>query len=72
MTTRMWEARAEDGQLEALVDWVLNNVPLSANVYRSTDARVVVIDSSGAAMPEAPAELVARPPHSWDFDEVRR
>ncbi|MDX6285528.1 MAG: hypothetical protein QOG53_1013 [Frankiales bacterium] len=68
----MWEVRAADGQLDALVSWVLDSAPDSATVYRSADARVVVIDATGAAMPEVPPELVARPPHSWDFDEVRR
>ena len=68
----MWEVLAADGQHDALGSWVLDNAPQGAVVYRSADARVVVIDATGAAMPEAPAHLVARPPHSWEFDEVRR
>jgi hypothetical protein len=72
MTTRMWEVRAAVGQLDALVEWVLANAPQSASVYRSADARVVVIDSTAAELPKCPSGLIARPPHSWDFDEVYR
>jgi hypothetical protein len=68
----MWEARAAGGQLDGLVAWVLDNAPESSAVYRSADDRVVVIDSTGASMPDPPIDLVARPPHSWDFEEVRR
>jgi hypothetical protein len=68
----MWEVRAAPGELEALVAWVLDNAPASSSIYRSADQRVVVIDATGASMPEPPTDLVARPPHSWDFDEVRR
>lgn len=72
MTTRMWEARAADGKLDALVSWVLANAPDDSDIYSSADDRVVVIDGSGRAMPEPPTDLVARPPHSWDFEPVRR
>jgi hypothetical protein len=68
----MWEARATDGRVDDLVAWVLNSAPSAAQAYRSADGRVVVIDPTGAGLPEAPAELVARPPHVWSFEPVPR
>ena len=70
--TTMWEARAADGRADDLLAWVLDHAPPDARVYRSTDARVVVIDESGAGLPEAPAELLARPAHAWRFTPVPR
>ena len=70
----MWEVRAAEGQLDALVQYVLAHVDPSAQVYRSAapDARVVVIDPSGRGVADVPAELVARPPHAWQFEPVNR
>lgn len=68
----MWEAKAADGRAEQLLSWALVHAPADAELYRSADGRVVVIDRAGQAMPEAPSELVARPPHAWRFEPVRR
>jgi hypothetical protein len=68
----MWEARAADGRADDLLAWVLSHAAPAADVYRSADARVVVIDGSDAGLPEPPAELVARVPHAWRFTPVPR
>lgn len=70
--TVMWEAKAEPGQEEALLAFVLAEAPPSADVYRSRDQRVVVIDPTGRGLPEPPAGLLARPAHVWRFDPVPR
>lgn len=70
--TVMWEVRAAAGRTDELLAWVLEHAPGGADVYRSADQRVVVIDRSGAGLPEAPDELVDRPPHAWRFDPVPR
>jgi hypothetical protein len=70
--TVMWEAKAADGRTEDLVAWVLANAESRADVYRSADGRVVVIDAAGRGLPDAPVELVARPPHVWSFERVPR
>jgi hypothetical protein len=66
----MWEAKAAPGQTDALVQWTLEQAPAGAQVYRSSD-RVVLISEAPAALDEAPVALVARPPHSWEFDRLR-
>lgn len=66
----MWEAKAASGQTEALVEWLLERCPEGAHVYRSAD-RVVLIAEAPAHLDEPPAALVARPPHSWEFDRLR-
>ena len=70
--TVMWEAKAAHGADEALLAWVLAHAPESADVYRSPDGRVVVIDHEAAGLPEAPAELLDRPAHTWRFTPVPR
>jgi hypothetical protein len=72
MTTRMWEAVAAAGKVDELVAWAVQHAPPDAQVYRSADDRVVVIDPTGAGLPDAPAALLSRPPHTWDFEPVRR
>jgi hypothetical protein len=72
MTTLMWEAKAADGRAADLLAWALDHADPDADVYRSSDGRVVVIDSTGHAMPDVPADLVARPPHVWPFEHVTR
>ncbi|MCW2539582.1 MAG: hypothetical protein JWN95_1307 [Frankiales bacterium] len=72
----MWEARAADGRLPELLEWVRPRVSDAAQLYRSpgADPRLVVIDptaTAGQRLAGVPAELVARPPHSWDFEPVR-
>jgi hypothetical protein len=76
MATTMWEVRAADGQLDELIAWVTWRVDDDAQVYRSADdePRLVVIDPTGQVaeqLTNVPAHLVARPPHSWDFEPVR-
>jgi hypothetical protein len=74
MTTRtlMWEAKAADGRAAELLAWVLEHAAPGADVYKSPDARVVVIDPNDHALPEPPAELLSRPPHAWHFTPVPR
>lgn len=67
---RMWEVVAAPGRADDLVTWVL--AATGAPVYRSGDDRVVVIDPAGGDPGQPPAELVARPPHAWDFSPVAR
>ncbi|MFJ8688220.1 MULTISPECIES: hypothetical protein [Micromonospora] len=84
MIVRMWEARAESYGFADLITWVCETalpefehdpLHLSSEVFSSTDHRVVVVSkwrSSPRSLPEPPATLVARPPHSWDFTQVDR
>ncbi|RLP85006.1 MULTISPECIES: hypothetical protein [unclassified Micromonospora] len=84
MIVRMWEARAEAYGVADLITWVCDTAlpevehdPLhvSSEVFSSTDHRVVVISkwrSNPRPLPEPPALLVARAPHSWDFTQVDR
>ena len=70
--TLMWEAKAADGRADELLAWVLEHAAADADVYRSADARVVVIDAADTGVPDPPAELLARPPHAWHFTAVPR
>ncbi len=72
--TLMWEVRAADGRLDELVAWVVAHAGASASIYRSDDGepRVVVIDPTGAGLPDPPPSLVVRPPHVWPFTPVER
>ena len=72
MTTRMWEAVAAPGRVDDLVAWVVRHAPTDAQVYRSPDDRVVVIDPTVTELPSPPSDLIARAAHAWDFDEVDR
>ena len=81
---RMWEARAEPYAFTELIGWVCDTVlpdfehhpsHLSSEVFSSTDHRLVVVSKwrrDALAVPDPPARLVARPPHSWDFTQVDR
>jgi len=76
MPTVMWEIRAAEGRLDELLDWALGRLDPAARVYRSNvgEARMVVIDGTGQAarqLADPPAELIARPGHSWEFSPVR-
>jgi hypothetical protein len=70
----MWEVVAAEGRVDELVACVLAAADPSAQVYRSAgpEPRVVVIDPSGTGIADVPAELIARPPHSWPFEAVVR
>lgn len=72
--TLMWEVRAADGRLEELLALVSARADPSARIFSSAgaDPRVVVIDPSERGVPDVPADLMARPPHQWRFDEVIR
>lgn len=84
MTASMWEAKAEPGSVDPLVEWVyatalpsLRSAPglVRAEVFRSADSRVVVISlwtGDPAGLPDPPADLLARPPHAWEFEQVQR
>lgn len=68
----MWEAKAAEGRANGLVDFALAHADPAAEVYRSVDDRVVVIDPSGHGMPAVPGALVAREPHVWGFERLPR
>jgi hypothetical protein len=70
----MWEVRAAPGRLDALVAFADEHAAPQAQLYRADDPepRLVVIDPSGRGMPQPPADLVTRPPHSWRFESVPR
>jgi hypothetical protein len=70
--TLMWEAKAAPGRAEELLAWTLRHADPDAQVYRSADDRVVVIDPGDTALPDPPADLIARPPHAWRFTPVPR
>lgn len=70
--TVMWEAKAAPGREEELLAFALRHADPGADIYRSADARVVVIDRTGAGLPEVPPELLARPVHVWPFEPVPR
>lgn len=70
--TLMWEAKAADGRTDDLVSWAAATAPPAADLYRSADGRVVVIDATGQGLPDAPPDLVARAPHVWSFEPVPR
>jgi hypothetical protein len=63
----MWEVRAAEGRRDELVAYLTAWATGDTQLYASQD-RVVVI---GTAVPEPPAELMARAPHSWDFERLR-
>jgi hypothetical protein len=68
----MWEAKAADGRAAELLAWVVEHAHPAAEVYRSGDGRVVVIDATDTALPDPPSDFVARPPHAWHFTPVER
>jgi hypothetical protein len=73
MTTVMWEAVAAEGRTEDLLDWARERIPDAAQLYRSGGdrPRVVVIDPTAQVADRlggVPADLVDRPPHSWEFE----
>lgn len=80
----MWEIRAYPSSFPELLSWVCDvAVPelevqphhISTEIFSSTDHRIVVISRwhrSPATVPDAPAELVARSAHAWDFAPVDR
>lgn len=68
----MWEVKAAPGRLDDLLELVLEHADPAAEVYRSNDGRVVVIDPTGRGLADVPGELVARPPHVWPFEPVPR
>jgi hypothetical protein len=72
VTTLMWEVRAADGKHDELVAHVLARADPAADVYRSADGRVVVIDPTGRGVADVPAALVDRAPHVWRFEPVPR
>jgi hypothetical protein len=80
---RMWEVRGRPDRMPELVGWVCDTaLPVvepdprhaASEVFSAAD-RVVVISrwrGQPLALPDPPAELVARPPHWWDFAPVDR
>jgi hypothetical protein len=68
----MWEARAAEGRIDELVQYVRAHAAPEAQIYRGADGppRVVVIDPAGTGISDVPLELVARPPQQWAFDPV--
>ncbi|MDI2126839.1 hypothetical protein [Yinghuangia seranimata] len=86
VTAAMWEAKANPGRADALVDWVYDVAVPSLDgadglrrveVFQSADHRVVVISLWGEGgepigLPDPPFDLIARPPHAWEFEQVLR
>lgn len=84
MIVRMWEAKAESYGFADLITWVCETalpefehdpMHVSSEVFSSTDHRLVVISkwrNNPRELPEPPARLIVRPPHSWDFAQVDR
>lgn len=74
--TVMWEAKAAPGRADELLAYALAHAHPDADVYRSTDGRVVVIDPTDRGLPDVAADLMAdlmaRPPHTWRFEPVPR
>lgn len=80
---RMWEVRTEPERVPELVNWVCETAlphvevdprHITSEVFSATE-RVVVISrwrGEPVPLPTPPAELVARPAHSWDFAPVDR
>lgn len=70
--TLMWEAKATPGRADELLAWTIEHAPPAAQIYRSPDDRVVVIDPTDSELPDPPADLLARPAHAWRFTPVPR
>ena len=83
MTVRMWEVRAAgEREADALVGWLFEvGIPAverqsgyqRAEVFRAAEGRVVALTwwaGDAGELPEPPSELLARPPHAWDFESV--
>ena len=70
--TLMWEAKAADGRADDLLAWVREHAAPTAQIYRSADQRVVVIDPADTDVPDPPADLLARPAHAWRFTPIPR
>jgi hypothetical protein len=70
--TLMWEAKAAAGRADDLLAWTLQHAAPDAQVYRSADQRIVVIDPSDTDLPDPPADLLARPAHAWRFTPIPR
>lgn len=70
--TLMWEAEGAPGRVDELVAHVVEHAPGGAQIYRSSDDRVVVIDPTGLGVSGVPPELMSRPPHAWVFEQVAR
>jgi len=80
---RMWEVRAAADRVADLVAWVCDRAlpeverdprHVASEVFASAD-RVVVVSRwrrDPLRLPDPPGELVARPPHEWDFTPVDR
>jgi hypothetical protein len=66
----MWEAKAAAGRGADLAAWAVAQVPTGARVYASADDRVVVIGAAPLVLPDVPASLCDRPPHTWEFAEL--
>jgi len=76
--TLMWEVRATPGRFAELLALVLAQADPSAQVYRGAGSegaesdRLVLIDPTGRGVVDVPEDLLARAPHRWQFEPVRR
>jgi hypothetical protein len=70
----MWEVRAAPGRIDDLVAFLDAAADPAAQLYRAgdPDPRVVLIDPTGRGIADVPADLIARPAHSWTFEPVTR
>ncbi|GAA2487503.1 hypothetical protein GCM10010406_24570 [Streptomyces thermolineatus] len=77
----MWEARAAEGRGGELLSWAraqrLPREPLRRETFAAPADRVLVVtwwdgghDADVPELPDAPAELLRRPPHRWRFESV--
>lgn len=78
----MWEVRSRDDESSALIGWLLDvGLPAlagrpgydRAEVCSGAEDRVVVLTwwtGESADLPDPPADLLARPAHSWEFASV--
>ncbi|MGP3773746.1 hypothetical protein ACTWJ8_23330 [Streptomyces sp. SDT5-1] len=77
----MWEARATEGNGDALLTWAksqpLDAEPERRESFRAPQDRVLIItwwnapyDADLPELPSPPADLVTRPPHRWRFESA--
>ena len=84
LIVRMWEVRAQQRNFTELLTWVcdvalpaieVSPLHIASEVFTSTGLPArgdLHVAQQPRAVPEPPADLITRPPHSWDFSPVDR